>query len=73
MGGVFAVLLQRKTEHELVLSGDLAALEASLKEEKDKLISINNGTKEDLMSLPGIGESKANNIIKYRLNITFTA
>ena len=34
--------------------------------EKDDLVSINKGTKEELMSLPGIGESKADNIIKYR-------
>jgi len=30
------------------------------------LISINNGTKEELMTLTGIGESKANAIITYR-------
>lgn len=30
------------------------------------LVSINNATKEELMTLSGIGESKANNIISYR-------
>lgn len=38
----------------------------SEKESKDELVSINKGTQEELMSLPGIGESKADNIIKYR-------
>lgn len=30
------------------------------------LVSINNSTKDELMTLPGIGESKADAIIKYR-------
>lgn len=32
----------------------------------DKLVSINNGTIEELMTLSGIGESKAKAIIEYR-------
>lgn len=33
---------------------------------ENKSISINNATKEELMNLPGIGESRADAIIKYR-------
>lgn len=48
-----------------------ACIEKNLKAENNKKeannkVSINNATKEDLMSLTGIGESKANAIINYR-------
>ena len=35
-------------------------------EEKDNLVSINKGTLEELMTLSGVGESKAKAIIEYR-------
>jgi competence protein ComEA len=35
-------------------------------EQKKPLLNINKATKEQLMTLPGIGESKANDIISYR-------
>ena len=35
-------------------------------DEKDSRININKATKEELMTLPGVGESRAESIIQYR-------
>jgi len=40
--------------------------EESNTEERDNLVSINKGTLEELMTLSGVGESKAKAIIEYR-------
>jgi competence protein ComEA len=40
-------------------------------EEETKIVNINTATKEELLTLPGIGESKANNIINYRESFSF--
>lgn len=41
-------------------------------DKENKMININKATKEELMTIPNIGESKADNIIRYRENFTFT-
>lgn len=41
-------------------------------ESNGNLVNINTATKEELMTITGIGESKANNIIEYRKNNKFS-
>ena len=41
-------------------------LEISIDSKSDGKININRATKEELMTLPGVGESRADSIIKYR-------
>lgn len=47
-------------------NNDANLKESNDKEDDDKIININTATREDLLSITGIGESKADNIIKYR-------
>lgn len=43
-----------------------ACIETSIEKEEEILVNINTSTKEELTRVPGIGESKAESIIKYR-------
>jgi competence protein ComEA len=40
--------------------------EVPVEDKKDARININKASKEELMTLPGVGESRAESIIKYR-------
>jgi len=71
-------MLEEKKKIELCQSqneirNDACIVDSSLSDNEtigdtpvNNTISLNNASKEQLMTLPGIGESKANNIISYR-------
>ena len=64
-------LIIRTTENEY--SWGTAAQEAvQVQEETSGLININTATRDQLMTLPGIGEATADSIIAYREDTPFT-
>lgn len=60
------LVTQETSKNEEQNNEKIVTNEVENKNQKDTLISINNATKEELMSISGIGESKADSIIEYR-------
>lgn len=52
----------------IISNNEMIIIEKKSTINKNNLININTATKEELMKIKGIGESKANEIIKYRTN-----
>ena len=56
-------------KEELLALGPVSVEEAQMEKETSGLVNINTATREELMTLPGIGEKKAADIIAYRESV----
>lgn len=65
-------LSEKLTESMIIIVDSKANNESKNLISKSNKVSLNKGTKEELMSLTGIGESKAFAIIEYRQKNRFT-
>lgn len=65
-------LSEKLTESMIIIVDSKANNESKNLISKSNKVSLNKGTKEELMSLTGIGESKALAIIEYRQKNRFT-
>ena len=65
-------LSEKLTESMIIIVDSKANNESKNLNSKSNKVSLNKGTKEELMSLTGIGESKALAIIEYRQKNRFT-
>ena len=63
--------LEKKLEICEITLKNKACIKENENKNQDNLININTATEEELMSLNGIGESKAKAIIEYRKSNTF--
>lgn len=61
--------IKKKIEEEIVVvdrNNDAEVISEEKKENDNKFVNINTASKEELLTISGIGESKAESIIKYR-------